>query len=111
MKPSFIQLRRYLSHPQVKELISLYNKLFDGNYDTHHVWQYNYYELADIIDVLNYRGELTYRSLQRFMNTKQQQRKKQQKQKDDELFKNIASMKKQHQQNKQQKWKPTQLVN
>ena len=50
MKPSFIQLRCYLSHPEVKELINLYNKLY-GSYDERKLnrfWKRNYGILAEL---------------------------------------------------------------
>ena len=103
MKPSLKQLRRHFSHAGVKDLIVRYNELFNGNYEIHRIWQHNFYELADILDVLGYRGELSYHAVKRFMDQRSEQKKRHQKQQDDELFKNIASMKKQQKQKKQQK--------
>ena len=50
MKPTFIKLRRYLNHPEVKELINLYNKLY-GSYDERKLnrfWKRNYGILAEL---------------------------------------------------------------
>ena len=58
MKPTFAQRRRNRTHPEVKELIELYNKLY-GAYDPrklNRVWQRNYGVLADLLYDLDYKG-------------------------------------------------------
>ena len=86
MKPTFKQLHRRITHQGVKTLINLYNKLFNGNYDIHRFWRYNYDELADILDVIGYDGDPSYHLIIKFMHQLQKQMKQQKKKRDDELF-------------------------
>ena len=70
MKPTFRILREYLKHPQVKELLNLYNKLYP--YDRrmiHRVWQRNYHELINLLDDFDYNDSLSYTALTKFIRS------------------------------------------
>ena len=84
MKPTFKQLRSKLSHSQVKELLSLYNKRL------HRTWQKNYYELQNLIHEHNYEGSLDYTPLETFIKSFN---KEEEKRVDNELFSKLSSMK------------------
>ena len=92
MKPTFKQLHRRIAHSGVKELINLYNKLFNGNYDIHRFWRYNYDELADILDVIGYHGEPSYHLIKKFINQLRVKSEEQKKKRDDELFNKMSSI-------------------
>ena len=54
MKPTFRRLREHLLHPQVKELLNLYNKLYPYDRRTiHRIWQRNYHEFIELLDDLD----------------------------------------------------------
>ena len=106
MKPTFAQLRRYLTHPEVKELIELYNKLY-GAYNPrtlNRVWQRNYGVLSDLLHDLDYKGLFRFNQLKQFIKSfQEEEHNTPTKQQDDELFKRIAQQKQQHRQKKEQR--------
>ena len=104
MKPTFRILREYLKHPQVKELLNLYNKLYP--YDRrriHRVWQRNYHELIELLDDLDYEGSFNFVSITPFIRSFDEEEREQQKQADNDLFNRISSMKKQMERKKKQR--------
>ena len=103
MKPTFKQLHRRITHQGVKTLINLYNKLFNGNYDIHRFWRYNYDELADILDVIGYYGEPSYHLIIKFMHQLKIKSEEQKKKRDDELFNKMSSMKKEMKKKREQR--------
>ena len=108
MKPTFAQLREHLSHPEVKELINLFNNLYDlaDYYPLNRVWQRNYNTLAEILYDNDYRGPYTFNRLEKFIKSFDEEQKRYQKQQDDELFgKHTEWIDKRHLRNKQQQHK------
>ena len=104
MKPTFKQLRQHLNHPQVKELLNLYNTLYP--YDArniHRIWQRNYHELINLLDDLDYNGSLNPTALTKFIRSFDEEEKEQQKREDNEFFSKLSSMKAQKKQQKKQR--------
>ena len=96
MKPTFKQLRSKLSHPQVKELLNLYNKRIGR------IWQRNYSELQNLLHEHNYEGSLDYTHLETFIKSVNKEKEKQ-KREDNELFSKLSSMKTQKKKHKEQR--------
>ena len=97
MKPTFKQLRSKLSHPQVKELLNLYNKRIGR------IWQRNYSELQNLLHEHNYEGSLDYTHLETTFINSLNEKNEQQKRADNELFSKLSSMKTQKKQQKKQR--------
>ena len=104
MKPTFRRLRENLLHPQVKELLNLYNKLYPYDRRTiHRIWQRNYHEFIELLDDLDYEGPFNYENLKTFIKSFDEEEKEQQKREDDELFNKLSAVKKQREQKKKQR--------
>ena len=104
MKPTFRRLREHLLHPQVKELLNLYNKLYPYDRRTiHRIWQRNYHEFIELLDDLDYEGPFNYENLKTFIKSFDEEEKEQQKREDDELFNKLSAVKKQREQKKKQR--------